>query len=211
MAQMMMGRIPEGLEEGKEKISATEELATEHAMLDRIMLAMNQTLKMAGTSTKADLTPISVACGMIKQVVDKHHMKIEEDEIYPKFEKGELADLTKVLKDQHTDMRKMVARMEDLSRTGAVRDRSEMDELKRLFVDFHDMVMAHASWEETVLFPVMEGTWSEDELNELREIQEKDEKKLLGKDATEKLNSMLISLESACGVTGLNDFARRLK
>lgn len=211
MAQMTRERIPEGLEDGKEKISATQELATEHAMLDRIMLAMNHKLKMAGTGGKADLRPINIACGMIKQVVDQHHMVIEEEQIYPRFEDGELADFVKVLKNQHIEMRKMVSRMENLSKTGAVRDRSEMEELNRLFMDFHDMVMAHAAWEETVLFPVMEGTWSDDELTDLKDLQEDHEEKLLGKNATEKTYGMLMDLEKSVGITSVNDFTRRMK
>jgi hemerythrin-like domain-containing protein len=211
MAQVTTQRMPPGLEEGVEKMSATEELGFEHAMLDRILLAMDETLMMAGSPSKADLSPVNEACNMIKEVVDKHHMKIEEDEIYPKFEDTDLSDFASTLKSQHDDMRKLVARMEDLSKTGAVRDRSEMDELKRIFNDFHKMVMAHAAWEETVLFPTMEGTWSEDELNDLRETQEEHEKKLLGKDAVNKVYGMLTDLESSAGITGVQDFTRRLK
>ncbi len=207
----MMQRMPPGLEEGVEKMSATEELSFEHAMLDRILLAMDKTLMGAGTSSKADLSPISQACDMIKQVVDQHHMKIEEEEIYPKFADTDLSDFVATLESQHNDMRRLVGRMADLSKTGAVRDRSEMDELKRVFNDFHKMVMGHAAWEETVLFPAMLGTWSEDELDDLREIQEEQEKKLLGKDAVKKVTGKLLDLESSAGIAGVGDFTRRLK
>jgi hemerythrin-like domain-containing protein len=73
------------------------------------------------------------------------------------------------------------------------------------------MITAHAAFEETVLFPVMEGTWSQKDLDNLREIQEEDEKKLMGDDAAEKMFEMLASLESSCGITGLRDYTRRLK
>jgi hemerythrin-like domain-containing protein len=211
MAQKMMKRLPSGLEEGMEKMSPTEELSVEHGILTRILLAMDKVLTGEGSITKANLGPINQGCALIKQAVVDHHMKIEEEEVYPQFENTELADFTGTLISQHIEGRKLLARMESLSRTGAVRDRSEMDELKRAFNDFKDMITAHAAWEETILFPVMEGTWSKDDLNDLRESQEQDEKKLLGKDATEKLNSMLTSLESACGVNDVSDFTRRLK
>ena len=210
MAQMMTRRMPPGLEEGVEKMSPTEELGLEHAMLDRILLVMDKTLTDAGDSSKPDLGPINQACRIIKQLVDQHHMKIEEEAIYPRFEKGELADFARTLWAQHNDMRKMVARMEDLSMTGAVRDRSEMEELKRIFEGFHKMVMAHAAWEETVLFPAVEGTWSGDELNDLRKLQENDEKKLLGKGATKKEYDMLADLEASAGISGVADFTRRI-
>lgn len=211
MVQMTMERPPSGLFDGLEKISATQELSVEHAMLNRIMLAMDHVIKTAGSGGKTDISVVNHGCSMIKQVVDKHHMKVEEELIYPKFENTKLSDLARILKSQHIEMRKMVARMDDLSKTGAVRDRSEREELMRVFNDFREMVLAHASWEETCLFPCMEGTWSSDELENLKERQEQHEKKLLGKDASVKIYSMLSDLERSAGIRGLNDFTRRVK
>lgn len=206
MAQKMMERMPDGVEDGIEKISATEELCVEHAMLDRIMLAMDRTLKMAGTGGKADLSPISKACTMLNQVVDQHHMKLEEDEIYPKFRKGELSSFVGELERQHDEARKLVARMEELSKGG--KKKADLEELRSTFMDFHDMMMAHAAWEQTVLFPVMEGKMSDKELDDLKETQEAHEKELLGEDATEKVYNMLADLESSAGIAGLRDFTR---
>jgi hemerythrin-like domain-containing protein len=206
-----MQRMPEGLEEGLEKMSPTEELSVEHGQLTRILLAMDKTLKAAGGNPKASLAPIKQACQMIKQSVVDHHMKIEEKDIYPQFEKTELADFAAALKSQHMEARKLVARMDALSKTGNVRDKSEMEELNKAFNDFKDMITAHAAWEETVLFPVMEGTWSKEDLKDLREKEKQDEKKLLGKDAAEKVYNMLADLEKSCGISSVSDFTRRLK
>jgi hemerythrin-like domain-containing protein len=211
MAQKMMKRMPSGLEEGLEKMSPTEELASEHGQLTRILLAVNNVLMAEGNITKTNLGPISQACKLIRQSVVDHHMKIEEEQVYPKFENTELADCASTLKTQHIEARKLLARMESLSKSGTVKDRSEMEELKRTFNDFKDMLTAHAAFEETVLFPVMEGTWSQKDLKNLRETQEEDEKKLMGDDAAEKLYGMLTSLESSCGITGLRDYTKRLK
>jgi hemerythrin-like domain-containing protein len=211
MALKTIQRMPEGLEDGLEKMSPTEELAVEHGQLTRILLAMDKTLKAAGGSSRASLAPIQQACKMIRQSVVGHHMKIEEEEIYPQFEDTDLADFAADLKLQHDEARKLVARMDDLSKTGKVRDKSEMEELNKAFNDFKEMITAHAAWEETVLFPVMEGTWSKADLNDLREKQEEDEEKLLGKDAAEKQFNMLADLEKSCGISSVGDFTRRLK
>jgi hemerythrin-like domain-containing protein len=157
------------------------------------------------------MAPISQACKMMRKSVVDHHMKIEEEEIYPQFENTELADCAETLKTQHNEARKLLARMESISKAGSAGGRSEKEELKSAFNDFKDMITAHAAFEETVLFPVMEGTWSQKDLDKLRETQEKDEKKLMGDDAAEKMFRMLTSLESACGVSGLRDYTRRLK
>lgn len=207
MAQKVLERPPPGLEEAMEKISPTEELCIEHAMLDRIMLAMNHTLKKAG-SKKADYAPIKQACSMIRQVVDAHHMVIEEEEIYPKFQGDPiLGKMVKDFEEQHEEARRMVYRMEELAEGG----KSSATELKGIFVDFHDMIMAHAAREETVLFPAMMGTWSDDDLDALKETQEEHERELLGEDAAEKVYEMLGDLEAAAGIESVADFTRRLE
>lgn len=212
MSQEVLQRPPPGLDEAMEKISATEELCIEHGMLDRIMLAMDHAMKMAGNSPKADLSPISKACDMISLVVDQHHMKIEEDEIYPKFEKDPvLKNLASELKIQHDEARKMVAMMSEMSQAGKSHSKADMEDMKRVFTDFKDMLTAHAAREETVMFVAMEGTWSDDELQALKDAQEEHEEKLLGEDAAEKVYAMLGQIEAAAGVDSLKDFTRRAK
>jgi len=207
MAPQMMIRIPPGLEDGLEKMPPTEELAFEHGVLTRIMLAINNVLKKAGKSPKTSLRPIYQACEMFQQAVIDHHMKIEEEHVYPKFEDTELADCVGLLKAQHDEARKLIARMTGLSKGG----RPDMDQLNATFRDFHDMIVAHAAWEETVLFPAMEGTWPDKELRDLREMQEDQEEKMFGKDAAKTIYSKLTELESSCGIEGLRDFTRKLK
>lgn len=187
-------------------MSPTGELAVEHGQLTRILLAVDHLLRFDGNVSKANLGPISQACKMIRLSVVDHQMKIEEEHIYPQFDGTELADCAKILKAQHDDARKLLARMESLSRPGAGSSRAGKDDLKQAFNDFKDVITAHAAFEETVLFPVMEGTWSQKDLKKLRETQEEDEKKLMGDDAAEKTFEMLTSLEASCGITGLRDY-----
>lgn len=210
MAQKMMRRMPSGIEEGLEKMSPTEELAVEHAQLTRILLAVDNAIRSEGGITRARLDPVNQACRMIRQAVVDHHMKVEEEHVYPRLQDTELADCASTLKTQHIEARKLLARMESLSKPGAARGRAEMDDLTRTFNDFKDMIAAHAAFEESIVFPYMLANWSQKDLDNLREIQEQDEKKLMGDDAVEKLYGMLVDLESSCGITGLKDYTRRI-
>lgn len=134
------------------------------------MIAMDHTLKKAGTSKKADLSPISKACSMIKLVVDQHHMKLEDEEICPQFEDDPvLKNPASELKVRHDEARKMVFRTEKMSKAG---DKADTAELKAVFLDFRDMMTAHVAREESVLFIAMQGTWSDDQLQGLKETQE---------------------------------------
>jgi hemerythrin-like domain-containing protein len=137
----------------------------------------------------------------------QHHMKIEEENIYPKFEDDRvLGPLARELKDQHAEARKLVDRMAQLSGSNG-----NLDELRRVFVDFRDMMTAHDAREATVLFPAIQGTWSDKQIQNLKEAQEEDEEKLLGKEANEKIYSMLGEVESAAGIESVRDFTRRLR
>ena len=180
----------------------------EHGMLDRIMLAIDHTLQKAEGASKPNVTPVLKACGMIKQVVDEHHMKLEEKEIYPKFRDDRiLGKLSRDLEDQHNEARKMTARMKELS-SGSNPD---VRELRRVFQDFRTMMVAHAAREQTVLFPAMVGTWTDEQLDALKEAQEADEKRLLGEDADEKVYKMMGDIETAAGIRSVSDFTRRLR
>ena len=118
-----------------------------------------------------------------------------------------LAPMIEDFKTQHDEARKMVGRMKELASS----DKPDVNELRRVFMDFNDMMTAHAAREATVLFPAMEGTWSDKQLDALKEAQEKDEKRLLGEDADEKVYKMLADIEAAAGIESVADFTRRLK
>jgi hemerythrin-like domain-containing protein len=207
--QVIAAREPPGLKDGIEKMPITEELSLEHAILDRILLAVENALKNA--DLKTDLTPVHQATGMIKDVVENHHMKFGEESIYPHFRRGDLGDMVEAFVSQHSEARKINNRIHNLTSTGNVRDRSEMDELLRLFNRYRTAITAHAAWEETMLFPAMLGTMSRDDMDVLKELNEQQERNLLGKDAEKKIYRQLTGLEQACGITGIRDFVGEQK
>jgi hypothetical protein len=69
---------------------------------------------------------------------------------------------------------------------------------------------AHAAWEDSLLFPAITGTLSEDDMGELKGLKKRQERDLLGRDATSNLYRQLTGLELACGVTGPDIFTRHL-
>jgi hemerythrin superfamily protein len=87
--------------------------------------------------------------------------------------------------------------------------RSRLEELKNYFTDFHEMLLAHAAFEESVLFPVLEGTLSGDELKELKMRGTEQEESLFGPDATQKVFDMLYQLEAAAGVKGASHYTKK--
>ena len=179
-------------------------------MLIRIMLAMDNTIKAIDMDRKPDIEVITMGCSLLHQLVDLHHMRFEEENIYPLFENGEYSGFISAMRSQHDEGRKFVARIEALCKSGN-RGRSQLEELKNYFTDFHEMMLAHVAFEESVLFPVMEGTLSGDELEELKIRGREQEESLFGPDATQKAFDMLYQLEAAAGVKGASHFTKKAR
>lgn len=209
MAQILEKHLPDGLDEGLARMSVAGELSVEHALLGRILLAMGNTIQAIDTGAKPNLDVIRRGCGLIKQFVEQHHMTFEEESIYPRFEKGEIADFVGTLRLQHAEARKLVARIDARVMTGKQMGGPEMGELKRDFTSFRDMILAHAAYEESVLFPVMRGSLSDDELGELKGRDVGQIQKLFGKDATRKLYGAVMELESMAGIVRLSSLTRK--
>lgn len=208
MAQLMARRLPPEAIQGVKNMPMTEDLSLEHGILSRILMAMNNTIKAIDAGGRPNMNVIAMGCNMMKQLVDMRHMKFEEEYVYPLFDKGECSNFVNTLRDQHNEGRKFVARMESLSKAGSPGS-AQMEELKRDFTMFHDMMLAHAAFEETILFPILEGAPSDDQMRNLKMLGVKQEESLLGPNATQKAFDMLSELEAAAGVTGLSNFTQK--
>jgi hemerythrin-like domain-containing protein len=192
--------------DGVQKMPLTEELALEHGMLMRIMLAMNTMIKGA-EGGRPNMDALSMACDMIRKLVDEHHMKFEEEQIYPRFEKGDMADFVKTLKAQHDEARRFVSQMSQTTKMGQITT-STIENLRRNYTAFQDTLTAHAAFEETLLFPLVRGSISDDELNRLKTAFKEQESRIVGSDPTRKAYTLLSELESKAGINDLSFYTK---
>lgn len=188
-------------------VSPTEALSREHAMLTRLLLAMDNVANMAAEDMSTDVSPINKATQMIKRVVIDHHSKFEEEQIYPRFEGNDLlSSLTEVLEDQHDQAERINQALADLTKSGKIDDESGIDELLILCGSLKDMLTAHAAWEESVLFPAMYDLCPQDYMSQLKSRMDDAERKLLGDRGPEALYEELGRIEEACGTHDLDAF-----
>ena len=85
-----------------EDVSPPEDLMREHGVLKRVMLVYDEILRR--WDAKQDVPPetLAAAAGIIRSFVEDYHEKLEEDYLFPRFEKAnKLTDLVKTLKEQH--------------------------------------------------------------------------------------------------------------
>jgi hypothetical protein len=91
--------------EGDEKeipVGPPEDLMREHGVLKRVLLIYGEVLRRL--NAKQDFPPdaLADAAGITRNFVEDYHEKLEENFLFPRFEKANLlVDLVKVLRTQH--------------------------------------------------------------------------------------------------------------
>lgn len=210
LAEMMMRRrLPQEIVKGVKQMPITEELALEHGMLNRILLVLNNMIMAPDSGPRPNLNIFTMACAIMKQLVDLRHMSYEEESIYPLYDNDpEMGDIIRTLRAQHAEGRKFVDRMNTISRSGTPSPQA-IEELKRDFVSFQTMMTAHAGFEETILFPYMMGTLSDEQMKDLKMKGIKQEESLMGPNATQKAYDMLVDLENAASVSGPEFYTKK--
>ncbi len=83
-------------------VGPPEDLMREHGVLKRVLLIYGEALRRL--DAKQDFPPdaLANAAGIIRSFIEDYHEKLEEDFLFPRFEKAnQLVDLVKVLRTQH--------------------------------------------------------------------------------------------------------------
>src|SRR5215475_4739977 len=79
---------PKKKEEAEEEVSTNEDLMREHGVLNRILLIYDEAIRRIQAKEKFDLTVISKCASLIQKFIEDYHEKLEEDHLFPRFEKA---------------------------------------------------------------------------------------------------------------------------
>src|SRR4051794_31149692 len=171
----------------EEEVGATEDLMREHGVLNRVLLVYEEGLRRL--SKKEEVTPevFHATAMLVRKFVEDYHEKLEENFIFPEFEKQKkLVDLVRVLRKHHQAGRAVT----DVILRGAAADRFRKEESRQELVGatqaFIRMYRPHEAREDTVLFPALHKIVSAKQLKELGEQFEKEEDRLFGDEGFEK-------------------------
>lgn len=193
-----------------QNISPTEQLSREHAILMRLLIAIENVLVKASANVGTDLMPINRAASMINDVVCGHHMRFEESYVYPRVrESGNLVDFVNLLQDQHNEARDAVRRIMDLTRTGRVDDVVQMGELVALCKAADFMFRAHIAWEESVLFTALYDLAPTTYFEDLQHKMLGEERSMFGSKGLQQLYEDLADVERAAGTEHPSMFTTR--
>ena len=86
-------------------VSPTEDLMREHGLLNRVLLIYEESARRLGGKDDLDPKVLTDAASIIKSFIENYHEKLEEDYLFPRFEKaGKLTNLVAVLRQQLRDL-----------------------------------------------------------------------------------------------------------
>ena len=198
-----------GKPDDDDEVTPAEDLMREHGVLRRVMYlydeAADRLLGLAAARDAARDVPLDAlagCAGIVRRVIEDYHEKLEEDFVFPRFEKaGKLADLTAVLRRQHLSGRAATEQITRLARARlAEADRRTLAAALR---SFNRMYRPHAAREDTVLFPEFRGIVGAHAYGELGDQFEAKETEMLGDHGFEHAVAEVVKLEQAFGL----DFA----
>jgi hemerythrin-like domain-containing protein len=197
-------------EEAEEEVTPVEDLAREHGLLNRVLLIYDEADRRLRSNSDIDPLRIAEAAGIIQKFVEDYHEKLEEDYLFPRFEKAhKLTDLVAVLREQHKAGRGVTARITQLANLNTLKNSADRDKLTASLRAFVRLYRPHEAREDTVLFPAIRSIVSEHEYDSLGEEFEKKEHELFGKEGFEGMLEKVATIEKALGVYDLSQYTPR--
>jgi hemerythrin-like domain-containing protein len=196
-------------EEPEEEISAPEDLMREHGALNRILLVYEEVARRirAGQPVAPDIIhrPAEIA----RKFVEDYHERLEEQFIFPEFEKHKnLTELVAVLRQQHDAGRRVTDRL-----LQATQGNNFGDAARRAALEACDayvrMYRPHEAREDTVLFPALYELLGSDRVRELGKLFEEEEQRRLGEGGFAKTVAQIADIEKQLGIYDLAQFTPR--
>jgi len=196
-----------GAEKGSdEDVTTNEDLMREHGVLKRILLIYGEASSRLTTHKDIDIALVGQSANLIKIFIEEYHEKLEEDHLFPRFEKaGQLVGLIKILRIQHQKGRLLTQRII----ANAKKPNPAPDEKKLMVHDmqaFVRMYSPHEAREDTVLFPALHKLISRHEYDSLGEDFEKKEKEQFGGDGFDMAVDKVTEIEKRLNIYDLNLF-----
>lgn len=189
------------------EVSPTEDLMREHGVLNRVLLIYEESARRLGGKGDLDLKVLTDAASVIKNFIENYHEKLEEDYLFPRFEKAhKLTELVAVLRQQHQAGRQVTSQIQQLASARSAADRQKLVSAIGTFIR---MYRPHEAREDTVLFPALHQIVSPHEFDALGDDFEKKEHELFGKEGFEGMVDKVTGLEKQLGIYDLAKFTPR--
>ena len=193
-----------------QEVSPGEDLMREHGVLNRVLLVYDESVRRLESGEDGRLDLLAAAAGLIRRFIEGYHEKLEEAQLFPRFEKaGKLVDLVSVLRLQHAAGRMLTGDVLKLAVSATAANSADRARLADALRKFVRMYRPHEAREDTVLFPAFHDLVGQKEYGRLGEQFEEKEHELLGENGFEKAVAEVAELERGLGIFDLATFTPR--
>ena len=193
-----------------EEVAPPEDLMREHGVLNRILLIYEESIRRIEASAPFPIETLAAAGDIIRRFIEQYHEKLEEDYLFPRFEKAnKLVDLVGDLRRQHQAGRDLTATVLKLANAEGIKTPGDRKQLVAAMRSFIRMYRPHEAREDTVLFPAFREIVKPKEFLALGETFEDKEHALFGKEGFEGVVAQVAKLEQTLGIYDLAQFTPR--
>jgi hemerythrin-like domain-containing protein len=193
---------------GDDDISATEDLMREHGVLRRALIVYAELAsRLQAGRRDLNLAALGEAAKLFREFGENYHERIlEEQYVFPDVRKtgGPNEKLVEVLLAQHQRAQEITAYLERIASRGRIS--ADAQQLSRALAGMSRMYHAHATWEDTVVFPAWTKTQSKSRLDELAKKFEEMERQQFGKDGFEDGIERITRVEQMFGLADLSTY-----
>jgi hemerythrin-like domain-containing protein len=199
------GKDESDKEEKEGEVTPAEDLMREHALLSRLLLIYEKLIPAVSPGSAWPSAEVGVATEIIQTFIEDYHEKLEEDHLFPRFQKaGKLVELTHTLKAQHDAGRSLTAAIRRFAdKPATLSDPAQAADPMKQFIR---MYRPHAARESTVLFPQIAPLLGEKEYRDLGEKFEDIEHDRFPQGGFEGMVTRVEELEKKLGLYDLNQF-----
>jgi len=192
-------------EEEEAHVSAPEDLMREHDVLHRILLIYERMIAMQAAPGEWPVKTLTEAARLVQTFIEEYHQKLEEDYVFPRFEKARRhADLVAVLRRQHDAATRLTQAI--LKGAGQIKEPADAERLTGNMRAYIRMYLPHSAREGSVLFVDLHSVVEPKEFEEMGDRFEEIEHKKFGANGFENAVNQVAAMEKTLGIYDLAQF-----
>ena len=196
-------------EKEETRVSAPEDLMREHAVLDRLLLIYERIALRQSRGEEWPAKTLAESARLIQSFIEEYHQKLEEDYVFPAFEKaGRDTELVAVLRKQHDAATALTRAI--LKGANEPADKADVKRLSRDMRAYVRMYLPHSAREGSVLFPDLHTVVGPKEYDEMGGRFEEIEEKRFGANGFRKIVAQVAELEKTVGTYDLAEFTPKV-
>jgi hemerythrin-like domain-containing protein len=200
---------PNSEEQKGMEVSAVEDLMREHGVLRRVLVVYSEAAnRLRGNPSSSLAEPLQKAAKLYVSFGAQYHAKqLEEGHVFPAVKRagGDAAGLVDLLIVQHNRATEITEYITAATK-GSQLEAGMAEPLAQALDSFVRMYRAHASREDTIIFPAWKKTLTTGQYDQMGDKFEGLEHQMFGEDGFEKAVQQVEDIEGSLNLTDLAQF-----